>query len=163
MNTYAGPTSNGLIGLSFMAALILTAMPLPEWLRPFRPDWVAMVLIYWCLVLPSRINVGIGWLMGLLVDVLTASLLGQHAMALAVVAFITVNIHLQIRVYPIWQQALSVFVLIALSQLLVIWVKGMIGAAPQTWLYWSSSMVSAFVWPALFILLRNMRHQFRVK
>ncbi len=152
----------GVIAITFIVALMLTLLPLPDWARIFRPEWVPLVLIYWCLALPSRVNVGIGWLLGLIVDVLLGSLLGQHALAFAVIAFITVKLHTQIRVYPLWQQALSVFTLIALGQLLVVWIKGIIGEAPGTWTYWLPSLTSALLWPWLYLILRDVRRKFRV-
>ena len=156
------PQGGATIVVTFLIALVLTAMPLPEWARAFRPEFVTLVLIYWCLALPTRVNVGIGWVAGLVVDVLHGTLLGQHALSLAVVAYLAVNLHQQIRVYPLWQQALSIFTLIALNQLLVVWVKGIVGEAPDTWLYWAPSITSALLWPWLFIILRDVRRRFRV-
>ncbi len=152
----------GVIVLTFVAALMLMLLPLPEWARMLRPEWAPLVLIYWCLALPGRVNVGIGWLLGLVVDVLLGSLLGQHALAYAVIAFITVKLHKQIRVYPLWQQALSVFTLVALGQLLVVWIKGITGEAPDTWTYWLPSLTSAVLWPWLYLVLRDLRRKFRV-
>ena len=99
---------------------------------------------------------------GLFVDVITGNLLGQHALAMTVVAFVTVKVHKQVRVYPLWQQALSVFVLVALSQLLVVWVKGIIGQAPDNWVYWAPSITSALLWPWIYVVLRDVRRKFRV-
>lgn len=158
----ANQRGGGVITITFMVALALTALPLPELARPFRPEWTTLVLVYWCLALPSRVNVGVGWLVGLFVDVISGNLLGQHALALAVVAFVTVKVHKQVRVYPLWQQALSVFVMVALSQLLAVWVKGIIGEAPDSWLYWAPSVTSALLWPWMFIILRDVRRKFRV-
>lgn len=152
----------GVIFFTFFLALLLVVVPLPDWARAFRPEWVTLVLIYWCMALPARINVGIGWLAGLSVDILSGSLLGQHALALAVVAFVTIKLHKQIRVYPLWQQALSVFVLIALNQLLVVWIKGIVGQSPESWFYWAPSVTSALLWPWMFLLLRDVRRKFRV-
>jgi hypothetical protein len=72
---------------SFVIALILTIVPLPEWMTPFRPEWVALTLIYWCMALPQRIGVTIGWSMGFVLDVIKGAVFGQHALALAVVAY----------------------------------------------------------------------------
>ena len=58
----------GVILLTFIAALLLTVIPLPDWARYLRPDWVGLVLIYWCMALPDRVGVTTGWLMGLMVD-----------------------------------------------------------------------------------------------
>jgi len=151
-----------IIFVTFVAAMFLVVLPLPEWLRAFRPEWVTVVLIYWCLALPSRINIGFAWITGLFLDVLTGTLIGQHALALAVVAFVTVKLHKQIRVYPLWQQSLSIFTMVALGQLLVVWIKGIIGESPQSWLYWAPSITSAIVWPWVFVLLRNIRRSYKV-
>ena len=103
-----------IIALSFIAALALTVVPLPDWLAPLRPEWVVLVLIYWCMALPERIGVGIAWLTGLLLDVLRSGLLGQHALSLAVVAYITLQLYQRLRIFPLWQQAFSVFILVLL-------------------------------------------------
>jgi len=147
---------------TFVVAMFLTVFPLPEWLRAYRPEWVTLVLIYWCIATPTKVNIGIAWLAGLCIDVLTGSLLGQHALGLAVVAFVAVKLHKQIRVYPLWQQALSVFTLIALDQLLVVWVKGIVGESPQSWIYWAPSITSAIIWPWIFVFLRDVRRRYRV-
>ncbi len=150
------------IVFTLVVALLLVVFPLPDALRPFRPEWATLVLIYWCMALPNRVNIGIAWLVGLLVDVLTGSLLGEHALAMAIVVFFTIKLHKQIRVYPLWQQALSIFTLVALGQLLVVWVKGITGESPQSWLYWAPSLTSAIIWPWVFIMLRGVRRKFRV-
>lgn len=148
--------------ISFVVAMFLIILPLPEWLREFRPEWVTLVVIYWCLALPNRVNIGFAWIAGLFVDVLTGTLMGQHALSMAVVAFVTVKLHKQIRVYPLWQQALSVFTMVALGQLLVVWIKGIIGESPQSWLYWAPSVTSAIVWPWVFVVLRSLRRRYKV-
>ena len=71
----------GVILLTFVIALLLTVIPLPDWARYLRPDWVGLVLIYWCMALPERVGVTTGWFMGLLVDLLTGTVLGQHALS----------------------------------------------------------------------------------
>jgi rod shape-determining protein MreD len=150
------------IALTFMVAMILTIIPLPETARVFRPDWTLLVLVYWTLALPLRIGVGIGWSVGIFQDVLTGSLLGQHALSYSVVAYLTLKLHQRIRLYPLWQQALSVLVLLTLGQLLILWVNGIIGRPIQSWLYWSPSVFGAAVWPVLYVILRGLRRQFRV-
>lgn len=151
-----------IIIFSLIAALFLTILPLPEILEPFRPAWVPMVLVYWVMALPVRLGVGLGWLVGLLLDVATGTLLGQNAMALSLLAFLTLQLHQRLRVYPLGQQAMAILMLIALYQMLVVWVRGIIGLPPETWLYWMQSFTSMLAWPLLFIVLRGVRRQYRV-
>ena len=73
------PRAGGwIIALSFLVAFLLGGVPLPGSLERFRPDWVVMALIYWSMALPHRVGIGVGWLVGLLVDVGRGALLGQQ-------------------------------------------------------------------------------------
>ena len=151
-----------LLTATFAVALLLSIMPGPDWIDPFRPDWVGIVLIYWCLALPNRVNVGIGWIVGFILDVLYGSLLGEQALAKSLVAFLTVKLHLQIRMFPRWQQAVTVFVLIGLSHLLVLWIKTATGYKFESWTYWIPSIVSMLIWPWLFVILREIRRRGKI-
>ena len=152
----------GVIATTFLIALLLTIMPLPDWMRYARPDWVGLVLIYWCLALPERVGVITGWFAGLLVDLLTGTLLGQHAMALSIVAYLTLKFHQRVRLFPVWQQAATVLVLLVLHQLLALWVSRFIGRPAPPWYYWAPSVTGMFVWPLIYITLRGLRRGFRV-
>lgn len=148
--------------ITFLIALLLTIIPLPEGLRPFRPNWVALVLIYWCLALPDRVGVGYGWLLGLVTDVLTGTLLGQHALGFTLVAFLAVKLHQRVRLYPLWQQSLTVLLLLALHQLLTMWIHGITGRPAHDWSYWLPSFIGTALWPFVYQFLRTLRRQFSV-
>lgn len=148
--------------LSFVAALMLTLFPLPEWAIHLRPAWVTMVLIYWCLALPERVGIGTAWIAGLFLDVVSGSLLGQYALALTLIAWITHGLHRRMRLYPVWQQALVVMLLLMLQQLLVIWVRGFIGQSTETLMHWVPAFTSMLLWPWLFVILRDLRRRYRI-
>lgn len=152
-----------IIVLTFAAALLLTIMPLPDSLRSLRPDWVALALIFWCLALPYRVSVFSGFFAGLLLDVLTGTLLGQHALALSVIAYMCVRLHLRIRVYPMWQQALTVLILLILHQLLTLWVDSLIGRPARPLGYWLPSLIGAALWPFIYHFLTSLRINFSVQ
>jgi rod shape-determining protein MreD len=148
--------------LSFLVALMLSMLPLPHWATPYRPEWVALVLIYWCLAIPERVGVGIGWFMGLILDVSSGAILGQYALSHAAVAFVALKLHQRVRVFPMWQQAMTVMFLIIMHQVIVLWIKGIIGQQINTLTYWLPSVVSMLLWPWLYILLRDLRRRFRI-
>jgi rod shape-determining protein MreD len=152
-----------IIFTSFIIALMLTMVPLPDWVELLRPEWVTLVLIYWCMALPERIGIGIAWMLGLLLDVLHGAVFGQYALALVIIALLTLKFHQRIRLYPLWQQAIVVMAFILLEQLLVLWVKGVIGQSPGTWLYWLPSLTSMLFWPWVFLLLRDLRRHYSVR
>jgi len=154
--------SGVIIAMSFVIALMLTALPMPEWASLWRPAWVALVLIYWCMALPSRSGVLVGWSVGLLLDVMTGTLLGQHALALAVTAFIAHKLHQRVRVLPIFQQGVTVFGLVFVFQALVLWINGIKGMPVTLSAYLTAPLVSALLWPWVFVLLRDTRRRLAV-
>jgi len=152
----------GVIAFTFIIALLLTIIPLPDWARYMRPDWVGLVLIYWCMALPDRVGVASGWFTGLMVDLLTGTLLGQHALSLTVIAYITLKFHLRLRLVPVWQQSLTVLVLLVLHQLLALWISRLIGRPGAPWFFWMPSVLGMIIWPLVYASLRGLRRGFRV-
>jgi len=148
--------------LTFIAALMLTMVNLPIWLEELRPYIVVLVLIYWSMALPFRISVGVGWIMGLLLDISHDSILGQHALALAVIAFLTAHLHQRLRVFPFWQQAIVIFAFCIIYSLIILWIDGITGTAPGLWSIIMPSFTSALCWPLVFIFLRRVRRYYRV-
>jgi len=148
--------------LSFLVALLLMVLPLPEWARSFRPQWYTLVLIYWCMASPQRVGVGVGWLTGIIVDVLTGTLLGQHALSLSVIAFITQKLHQRLRLFPIWQQSLSILFLLLIEKLFELWVMGTVAQPVPTLLFWAPPIVGMLLWPWVLVILRDLRRKFQV-
>lgn len=147
-------------GLSLFVAFMLTIMPLPEWVVEFRPDWVTLVLIYWAMALPARTGVTIAWLAGLMLDVSHGAILGQHAVGLTLVIYIVHLQHQRLRVASLIQQAIVIFFLLLLKQLIVLWVSGIVGHAPDTWLYFMPTLTGTLLWPWIYIIMRDMRRKF---
>lgn len=146
-----------IILLSFIVAFILSMVPLPQMLQAIRPEFVLIVLIYWCIALPSRIGVGIGWLAGLVFDVSSDALLGQHALTFALIAYLAITLHQRIRIFPIWQQGLTIFVLLMLQGTIILWIKGMLGDAPAISVFMLPAISTGLFWPVGFILMRQLR------
>ena len=150
------------ITATFVVALLATALPMPEPITFWRPAWVALVLIYWCMAAPDRIGVVTGWTAGLLLDVMTGTLLGQHALGLSIVAYLTHRVHRRVRVLPPWRQGLTIFGLVFLHQALILWSNGIRGLPVTVSAYWASPFISMLLWPWLFFLLRAVRRRYDV-
>lgn len=155
-------TGGWIIFTSLLIAFLLTALPLPHWADDWRPAWVAMVLIYWCMALPERIGIGIAWCLGLLLDVQQGALLGQNALGLALIAYFVIQIHKRFRLFPLVQQSCLVGFIIIFYLLISSWVRGIMGITPETWAYWMPAISSMVLWPWLFVILRDIRHQYNV-
>ena len=148
--------------VTVIAAFMLAIMPLPEWAAAFRPDWVTLVLIYWVLAYPSYIGVGMAWLAGLLLDVSYGTLMGQHAIGMVLVIYVIHIQHQRLRVASLLQQAIVIFFLLLLKQLLTLWVDGMLGRAPGDWLYFMPTITSTVLWPWTYLVLRDLQKKYSV-
>lgn len=154
------------IGFTFLLALVLSILPLPETLPAeigyLRPEWTAMVLMYWVIALPHRVGIVTAWILGLLVDVLLGSLLGQHAMSFVIVAYIAANLYQRLRMFSVWQQATIVFATLGLNQLVNFWIESIAGLSEWSMWYLLPSVTGALMWPWVFLMLRHLRRRFRV-
>ena len=149
--------------VTLLAGLLLVMLPLPGPVEPFRPDWVAMIALYWAFAIPQRFGLVLAWIAGLLLDVSQGTLLGQHALGLTLITAIALHMHQRVRVAPIAQQALFVMILLLIKQALVLWVSGMIDRAPDDlWRYFASPVVALILWPLVFVILRDLRRRYHL-
>ncbi|MDB2449064.1 rod shape-determining protein MreD [bacterium] len=157
------PQSLWVIAVSFFVAYLLAAVPLPHVIALGRPDWVALFLIFWVLAVPERVGVFIGFCVGVLQDVVMGTYLGTYALAYAALAYVVLVLHLRLRMYPLLQQAVIVFMVVALSQILVQWSKGFFSSGLDSDIHLLPAVISAVFWPWTYILLRSVQVQFRVQ
>jgi len=147
--------------MSFIFGLMLTIMPLPDSVAAFRPDWLAMLVIFWAMQLPRTWSVGTAWIVGIVLDASQGTLLGQHALALCCVAFITVRFHLLMRVFPVPQLTASVFPILATYQFLLFWINGVAGVDAPSVAYWGPVISGTLLWPVMMALLSGLRYRTR--
>lgn len=144
-----------------VVGLLLAIMPLPGVIEPLRPDWLLIIVVYWSLTAPRLTGLSIAWICGITMDVLKGTVLGQHALAFLVVAFLTHRLQLRMRVFPIWHQALTVFMLLAVYEFLVFWIDGITGQAVLTWLRWLPVLTGALLWPFVVSVLDTLNRRLR--
>jgi len=152
------PQGRMVLFITIIIAMILVIVPMPDLLRPFRPEWVLMTLLYWAMALPERVGIGFAWTVGLLMDVMLGGALGILAFSYALVIYLILNLHLRLRQYPIWQQALIVMSLVLLVHI----IKVIFSPADASWTIWAPAIVSTLIWPIVFAVLRKTRRVFGV-
>lgn len=148
-------TNGWVIFLSLLTAVILTLLPMPGLAVWLRPAWVLMILIYWTIAAPERVNVGLACVIGILLDVLEGTLLGEHAFALILVIYLVSRMYSRLRMFPLLQQGFVIFLLVLLYQFILFCIQGFLGALPTSWLYWSSALTSLLLWPWVCSIFRN--------
>ena len=148
--------------LTYLVALVLMVMPMPAVLDTFRPDWVTLVLLYWVLAIPHRVNMGTALILGVLSDILLGSVLGVHALGMVVVTYFVARHFQRFRNFSLPQQASLVAFLILLKRMIVFQANVFIHDAEFTASYFWPAFTSAVFWLWLFPLLRKIRRHFRV-
>jgi rod shape-determining protein MreD len=147
------------IHASLVIALILMILPLPDWAQIYRPNWMALALIYWSMALPLRVGLWFAFFSGIVLDTSLGTILGQHTLALVVVVYLNLNFYQRIRVLALAQQAVYVFALLLINQVVVAWVEGIMGRPTPLMAYFGAPLVGMVIWPWVFVILRDIRRK----
>jgi rod shape-determining protein MreD len=153
---------NYAIMLSIIVALVLQIMPMPSVVNLYRPDWVLLVLCYWTLALPHRVNVGVAFISGLVLDILLGTSLGVHSFAMSLSIYVLAANYQRLRNYSVWQQAIAVGIMAALYHLIVFWLQHLLTDIYFLFDYLWPVLSSMIIWPWIFWLLRRVRRQLRL-
>ncbi|HCU05857.1 MAG: rod shape-determining protein MreD [Gammaproteobacteria bacterium GWE2_42_36] len=151
------------IGITFLVAFSLMILPLPSEIERVMPDWLLLVLIYWAMALPAVVSIFTAFFIGMIADLLMGTLWGEQAFALVLVTYLVVKLHQRIRVYPLTQQMIIIFLFVLLYKLIILIIQDFLGLLPHSFsLYWISLLTSTLIWPWIFILLRDVRRRFHI-
>ncbi len=150
------PVRLSTIAASFAVALLLDFLPWRD--IALVPDFVALVLAFWCVRQPRLVGLGAAWTLGLLIDAGNGVLLGQHALAYSLLAFGGLTLSRRILWFPVAQQALHVAALLVAAELVVLLVRLVAGAEFPGWSILVGPAIGAALWPvATFVLLAPQR------
>lgn len=147
--------------LTTLAAILLTIMPMPDALAAWRPYWVALVMIYWHLETGNLRSLGTAFAIGIVLDLTTGTLLGQHALGLVIINFLVGRFRNRLRFFPPWQQALAVGALLINERVVQLWIIGLLERGWPDWSWWLPPVTGMLLWPWLFLLLDALRSQRR--
>jgi rod shape-determining protein MreD len=157
------PIRNLVIYLSLLVALVLMILPLPDWAQIYRPNWMALTLIYWSMALPKRVGLWTAFFSGIILDTSLGTLLGQHTLALVIIIFVNMTFYQRIRVLALAQQAIYVFVLLLINQVVVAWVEGVLGRSTPLLAFFAAPFIGMLIWPWVFVVLRDLRRKALVR
>ncbi len=145
------PVRLSTIVLSFVGALLASFLPWGD-LR-LVPDFVALVIAFWCIRQPRMVGLGVAWTVGLLADAGNGVLLGQHALSYSVLAFLSIGLSRRILWFGIPQQVLHIAVLMLVTQAVSLIVRLAAGHPFPGWALLVGPLLGAALWPVLSWLL----------
>lgn len=152
--TLTRPPSGQFIAMTLFVALMLNLLPWQGSALLVHPDFVLLLLVYWTVNQPLRIGLAAAWGLGLVMDVADGALLGQYALAYAITVFFVLALHRRIQAFGLWPQALHIFMLLLVSQILILLTHLFSGAAFIGWGYFLASILGALLWPPLSLLVQ---------
>lgn len=132
---------------------------IPVGLLPGWPDWVALVLCFWSVRQPQYVGLGKAFLLGILVDIGHGAAMGQYALAYVLLSHCAQMLARRLLWFSAREQALHIFPLLLMTQIVMTIVRLIAGAAFPGWLYYTGSITGALLWPALTFLLLWPQYQ----
>ena len=155
------PISWFVVALTFVIAIILELVALPDMLSALRPEWLVLTQTYWLLRRPDKIGIASAFAIGIVMDVLTGSYLGIHSLALCIVSYLILGMHKRFRMYPVVQQAFVLFLLTGTQLMIVYGLRASLSVAEDGFDYLWQAVISAFVWPLLILIYDRLSFTFR--
>jgi rod shape-determining protein MreD len=147
------------MALSALVALALAVLPLPGALDAFRPDFLVLVVFYWSIASPRAGGLTLAFVSGLALDVIHGVVLGQHALALTLMAGWATHLRLRLRVFSMLSQCLAIFALLTGYQFVLFWVDGATGNPVTTFGRWLAPVIGALLWPLLASTLSRLHER----
>jgi len=137
------------MALSALVALAFAVIPLPTAIDAFRPDFLVLVVFYWSIESPRAGGLFLAFAAGLALDVIRGVVLGQHALALTLMAAWATHLRLRLRVFSVLSQSLTIFALLTGYQFILFWVDGATGNPVTTFSRWLAPIIGGLIWPLL--------------
>ena len=145
------PVRASTIIASFALALFLNFLPWQD-LR-LVPDFVALVLVFWCIRQPRLVGLGVAWALGLVTDAGNGVLLGQHALSYSIVAFLAIWLSRRVLWFGAGLQALHVGLILLVAQGVALLVRLAAGNDFPGWPILVGPLAGALLWPLVSWLL----------
>ena len=149
------PRFPGAVLLTLILAMVLSLIPIGDVLSLWSPEWIALTLVHWALIIRDRVSLVMVFVIGLIVDAtLPGSLLGQHALGYVLVTYLAVRLSLRMTPEAFMQQLALLFVILGAYMLANLWILRVVGTGGTGgWLYWAPLLSSIAIWPVFHSLL----------
>ena len=148
------------ISLSFFVALMLVFLHLPNWAEWVYPQWLVLVVLYWAFIMPQRVNVGIAWLIGFLLDILYNTPVGENASVLVLITYFIIKFGPTSRLLNFWKKAVISFGLIMLCQLLPLLMQVYLGGAFNFWPMLTRAIIGTLIWLLVVVSFNRQRKSY---
>jgi len=145
-----------LIGSTLAVGLMLSLLPLAHPWAMLRPEFYPATVLFWVLMQPLRVGVGVAWCSGIVIDVLYSTPFAEHGLALAVAAYVVIKLRELLWTFPVWQQALLLTPVFIAYEFVLFWIDGVAGVDVNQWGRWLPIATTVLIWPLLASILERI-------
>lgn len=142
--------------LTLLIALLCQLFPWVGQGIILRPDFMLVVLLYWLLRAPNLCNVGTAWFAGLLVDLATGSLLGQHALSFCFTAYVALSYQRRLVLFNKGQLLGYVFVMLLVERIVILLLKLFAGNENPGLHYFWPILTGLLLWQLMILLFGSI-------
>ena len=142
--------------LSLIVAAALSAWPLPEWLAPWQPQWIAITIIFWVISRPGEAGYGMAWAGGMMSDLLAGNWVGVHIVSYSLIVYLCTRFHRMMQLSSGLQTILSAGLLLVLHLAYLHLGSLFIANINPGLIFWASLPASVVAWAILYPLLKKM-------
>lgn len=145
------PVNPLFIAFSLLLATLFEMMPLDrDWILP---DMLALVLVFWNIRQPRRVGIGVAWCFGVIMDVHSASVFGEHALAYTLLSYFAITIHRRVLWFSPILQAAHIFPLFLAAQMVTVGLRITFGGMNPGWWILIESVMTTALWPLTQLIL----------
>ncbi|URJ25357.1 rod shape-determining protein MreD [Candidatus Blochmannia ocreatus (nom. nud.)] len=139
---------------SFIIAIILQLIPIFPKTWYFYPSWSLMLLIYWTTICPNQVNIGTGFILGLITDIALGSNLGICSLSFSILNYLTIRKIYFFKHTPIWQQSCIIVLFSFLNQNIIFFAKILTIEISYTPKIFCNCLLDGSIW-AIFIFVHK--------
>lgn len=138
--------------IGFVAALVLSILPLPALVSSFRPPWILILVLYVEYFLPGNFKLTAIVVLGLILDVLLSTVIGEHSFALLLVTWLASSKSRRFQFFSMMQQIIIIGFFCLTYQAIICLIDGLLGFNYNLFTPVASAMASMFFWPWMRLL-----------
>lgn len=147
------PARSWYVLFGLCVALVFNFVPLENIAYMLRPDFVAIILLYWSINQPQKVSLSLAFCVGLMMDVGRTSVLGQHALAYCIIVYLTIALHRRLRIFSLFQQAPQIGVILLIMQVIILVIELLSGNHFSGWVFFLSVITGTLLWVPIAYLI----------
>lgn len=140
------------LGAGFIGALILSILPMPEFISAFRPPWILLLVLYIEYFLPGNFKLTALLIVGLILDVLFSTVIGEHSFALFLTTWIASSKSRRFQFFSMMQQIFLIGFFCLIYQAIISFIDALLGFNYSIFMPFASAMLGMFIWPWIRLL-----------